>query len=140
MNGTMSDYQGGKAVGLPQKVWPGWVDNDARYSAQTDINPTPINMVHFQQWPGMQYQLSNGWQYTNYGQILPYNDYLRMLYSSATGPGAPPPMAGQGQQPQANGLVSQKTIQNTVFQNREPSNSAGAGNLNAPLGRRTFYG
>jgi hypothetical protein len=137
---NLSDYQGCGCAGHPATIWPGWQNNDARYSLQPDINPAPITPVHFQNWPGVQYQLSNGWQYTNYGQRMPYDDYLRMLYSSTSSPGAPAPMRGQGQQPTANGLVSQKTLQNTIFVNREPQNSGGAGTLNAPIGPRTFYG
>lgn len=134
------EYLNGRSVGHPITRWPGWVDNDARYSVQTDIIPIPVSPVHFQQWPGMQYQLSNGWQYTNYGQRAPYDTYRRMLYSSTSSPRAPAPMPGEGLQPFQKSMVSQKTIQNTVLVNREPDNSGGAGVLNAPLGRRTYYG
>lgn len=136
-----TDYTGG-GVGHPITRWPGWVDNDARYSVQTDIIPIPISPVHFQQWPGMQYQLSNGWQFTNYGQKTPYDDYLRMLYSSISSPGAPRPLPGEGKQPTANSLVSQKTLQQQVIFNNEPLVTAGAGGLNpgVSLGKRSYYG
>jgi hypothetical protein len=137
---NLADYQGCSCTGHPITYWPGWQNNDARFSVQTDINPLPITPVHFQNWPEMNFQLSNGWQYTNYGQRMPYDDYLRMLFSSTSSPGAPAPMRGQGQQPTANGLVSQKTLQNTMLAPQTSTGSGGAGTLNAPLGRRTFYG
>ena len=136
-----SDYIG-KPVGHPLVNWPGWVDNDARYSVQPDIMPLPISPVHFQQWPGMQYQLSNGWQYTNYGQKMPYDDYLRMLSSSNSSPNNSRPrvLPGEGAQPTAFGpegsLVSQKTIQNTILINNEPAIPTGF----SQVGKRTFYG
>ena len=127
--------------GHPAVIWPGWVDNDARYSVQTDINPIPIIPVRFQNWPGDQFQLSNGWQYTNYGQRMSSADYRGQLYSSSSGPGAPKPMPGEGLQPTVNSFVSQKTLQN-MFTNPDPDNSNGAGMLNpgVNLGRRTYYG
>src|SRR5215469_4194859 len=136
-----SDYHG-KNVGNPVMAWPGWVDNDARYSIQADINPLPISPVHFQQWPGMQFQLSNGWQYTNYGQILSYNDYKRLLYSSTSTPGAPKPLPGEGLQPTSNSLVSQTTLQNQIGMGAPTGNGAGAGHLNpgVSLAGRTYFG
>lgn len=138
---TNSDYVGG-GVGHPLVIWPGWVDNDARYSVQPDINPLPISPVHFQQWPGMQFQLSNGWQFTNYGQKTPYDDYRRMLTSSLSNPNnvRPKVIPGEGRQPTAygtqNSLVSTKTITNTMFVNNEPSMPTGF----SRVGKRTFYG
>jgi len=130
-----SEWQG-KSNGRPIVYWPGWVMNDARFSSQTDINPLPIVPVHFQNWPEMQYQLSNGWQYTNYGERMAYDDYLRMLYSSNSSPGAPAPLPGEGTQPQQVAQVSQKTIQNTILVNNEPSIPTGF----SRVGARTFYG
>lgn len=129
-------------VGHPIVYWPGWVDNDARYSVQTDINPIPISPVHFQQWPGMQYQLSNGWQETNYGKRASYDSYRRMLTSSLSNPNnvRPRVIPGEGRQPTGygpgNSLVSQKTLQNTVLTNNESSDPTGF----SKIGRRTFYG
>lgn len=136
-----AEYTGGAKVGHPIVHWPGWVDNDARYSVQTDINPIPISPVHFQQWPGMQFQLSNGWQFTNYGQKASYDSYRRMLTSSLSNPNnvRPSVIPGEGRQPTGynnSALVSQKTIQATVFANNEPANPTGF----SRVGVRTFYG
>lgn len=137
-----AEYHGGKKVGHPTTIWPGWVDNDARYSVQTDIIPIPISPVHFQQWAGMQYQLSNGWQFTNYGQKASYDGYRRMLTSSLSNPNNVQPriLPGEGRQPTgygpANSLVSQKTIQSSVYANNEPSMPTGF----SRVGARTFYG
>jgi len=137
-----TDYLG-KPVGNPVVKWPGWVDNDARYSVQTDINPMPIVPVHFQNWPDMQYQLSNGWQFTNYGQRMPYDDYLRLLYSSMSTPGAPAPMPGEGLQPQQKSMASQKQIQNAIVAAQGSPASPGGTGIIAPgvnLSNRRFYG
>lgn len=136
---NLSEYQGCGCNGHPISIWPGWQNFDSRASVQTDIMPLPISPVHFQQWPGMQFQLSNGWQLTNYGEKASYDDYLRMLYSSTSSPRAPGPMPGDRTTPYATGLVSQKTIRDTVFVNRDPQNSGG-GLIRSPIGPRTFYG
>jgi hypothetical protein len=140
--GTYPDYDPNRKIGHPLTVWPGWVDNDARYSVQTDIIPIPISPVHFQNWTEMNYQLSNGWQLTNYGARMPEDDYLRMLYSSNSSPGYPKPMPGERVQPTANGLVSQKTLQNTMLVSNIPDNTNGAGVLNpgVSLAGRTYFG
>lgn len=134
-----AEFHGTSKLGHPLIVWPGWQNNDARYSVQPDIIPVPIEPVHFQQWTGMQYQLSNGWQFTNYGKRAPYDLYRRMLYSSISAPGAPRPLPGEGRQPTGfanSALVSQKTIQNTVLVNNESPSPSGFSNV----GRRTYYG
>jgi hypothetical protein len=129
--------------GHPIVYWPGWQNNDARYSVQTDIMPLPISPVHFQNWPEMQFQLSNGWQYTNYGLRMPYDDYLRLLYSSTSSPGAPRPLPGQGYQPFAVGNPSDSQVQNQVFAPAAPSDYKGGVGILAPgvsLSGRTYYG
>jgi len=144
---TGTDFLGSKKskMGTPTVVWPGWENFDSRASVQTDINSLPIVPVHFQQWPGMQYQLSNGWQNTNYGLKTPYDTYIRMLYSSNNSPGAPLPLPGERLQPQAGPQPSQLQLQNQVFApaaNRQGNGNGGAGVL-APgvsLAGRRFYG
>lgn len=125
-------------IGHPIVIWPGWQNNDARYSVQPDIIPIPISPVHFQQWPGMQYQLSNGWQFTNYGQRMSYDFYRRMLTSSTSNPNnvRPRVLPGEGTQPTLNTLVSTKTIQSTIFVNNEPAMPTGF----ERVGKRTYYG
>lgn len=141
-----SDYNDGKNKTHPVIVWPGWRDNDARYSVQTDINPVPISPVHFQSWPGMQVQLLNGWELTNYGGIaVPYNHYLQKAGGgSGTYPKAPKPLPGQGLQPQGNSPPSQLQIQNALTaqsnQNGVGFTGALAPGVQEALAGRRYYG
>jgi hypothetical protein len=57
--------------------------NPARNNG-ADIEPIPITPVRSQNWPGMQIQLRQGWELTNYGRIMSYDTYLRLLTDSAT--------------------------------------------------------
>lgn len=141
-----SDYNNGKNQTHPVIVWPGWQDNDARYSVQTDVNPVPISPVHFQSWPGIQVQLLNGWELTNYGKIsVPYNSYLQKAGGgSATYPKAPKPLPGQGYQPQGNNPPSQIQLTNQMMaqtnqQGMGFTGALGPGVQEALAGRR-YYG
>lgn len=142
-----SDYLG-KNVGTPVILFPGYVDNDARYSPQTDINPVPVVPVHFQQWPGMQVQLLNGWELTNYGKIItevPFGAYNQKAGgSSATFRKSSPPLPGQGQQPQGNMPPSQIQLANSMMNG---ANQQGLGatasmsdNVMAAVASRRYYG
>jgi hypothetical protein len=69
--------------GHPIPVFPGYGTNSARNNG-ADLEPIPITPVRAQNWPGMQVQLCNGWDKTNYGKKMEYDDYLRMLTDSST--------------------------------------------------------
>ncbi len=143
-----SDWNGGKnkGHGHPGNIFNGYVNNDARYSGQTDVNPVPITPVHYQGWPGVQVQLSNGWQMTNYGLIVtPYNSYLHKAGGgSATYPKANKPLPGQGQQPQGNKPPSQIQLNNmmTGMTNQQGVGATGglAPGVQAALTARRYYG
>lgn len=134
-------FRGGS--GHPIVFWPGWIDNTARRSPQTDVQPLPVQPVHFQAWPANQVQLSNGWQQTNYGKRMSYDDYLRLLSSSNSGPGAPKPLPGQGQQPQGGAIPSRVQLQNAIALNTPADNgNLGTGILGpgVNLSGRRYYG
>jgi hypothetical protein len=139
------EYTGGGA-GHPLVVFPGWVDNDARYSPQTDIMPLKIAPVHFTDWTGRQLQLSNGWQGTNYGKRDSRDFYLNQNFSSSSGPGKPKPYAqyGNRQQPTGFSPPSQMQIQGAVFNPAapDPNLSGGTGVLGpgVNLQNRRYYG
>lgn len=140
---TTGEYSG-ESRGHPVVYWPGWVTNEARYSTQPDIQPLPVSPIHFQTFPFIQIQLSNGWQQTNYGKKAAYDDYLRMLYSSNSSPGAPPPMPGQRLQAQGQPIPSRVQLQNQIAKNA-PSDTGGqlGTGILAPgvdLSARRFYG
>lgn len=139
-----TEYSPGPA-GHPIVYWPGWITNPARYSDQPDIMPLPIVPVRHQTWTFYQPQLSNGWQQTNYGLRMSYDDYLRLLSSSASGPGYPPPMPGQGLQPQGSAMPSQLQQQQMISANAPllANNQQGGTGVLAPgvnLAGRTYYG
>lgn len=136
-----TDYHGGAKIGNPVYDWPGWQDNDARYSVQTDINPIPIVPVHFQQWPGMQPQLSNGWQNTNYGKRDSYDDYLRLLYSTTSYPKPPKPMPYTAGSPTTVANPSQLQ-QQSLMPNQVNLGGTGvlAPGVAAGLSQRRYYG
>lgn len=138
------EYNGGN-VGHPIVYWPGWEMNPARYSDQTDIMPLPIQPQHGRAWQMLQPQLSNGWQDTNYGKRMAYDDYLRLLSSSNSGPGNPPPLPGQGQQPMGSPMPSRIQQQQMISINTPDlatAQTGGTGML-APgvnLSGRRYYG
>lgn len=71
--------QGPHGHTIPQFV--GYGVNPARNNG-ADLEPIPITPVRKQNWPEMQVQLLNGWQLTNMGKRITYDDYLRMLSKS----------------------------------------------------------
>lgn len=128
--------------GHPIVFWPGYGINPARVNG-ADLSPLPVQPVHFQRWTAMQYQLSNGWQQTNYGRKASYDDYLRLLQSSATGPYAPKPLPGQGLQPQGGAVPSRIQLQNQVAANLPTDNGNLGTGLLGPgvnLNGRRYYG
>jgi hypothetical protein len=139
-----------KNVGRPVVIWPGWVTFDARYSPQTDINPLPIEPYRHASWPMMQPQLSNGWQQTNYGRRMSYDNYLTSMSSSASGPNfpkgkPPPPLPGQGFQPQGYASPSDIQLANQISLAAPPPSTVlqgGTGVLGpgVDLSTRRYYG
>lgn len=129
--------------GHPIVFWPGWINNSARYSVNPDIYPLPVQPVHHQTWPATQVQLSNGWQQTNYGKRMSYDDYLRLLYSSTSSPRAPVPMPGQKLQPQGNALPSRLQLQNAIGASTPQDNGQLGTGILGPgvnLNGRRYYG
>lgn len=70
-------------TGRTNYIFPGYGVNSARING-ADLEPVPITPVRGQNWPGMQVQLCNGWQKTNYGKKISYDGYLRLLTDSST--------------------------------------------------------
>lgn len=140
-----SEFMESRRAGHPVVDWPGWQNNDARYSVQPDINPIPISPVHFTDWTGRQIQLSNGWALTNWGKRDPYDHYLRLLQSSNSGTSKAHPLVfrGNAQQPTGSPGPSTKQLQNQISNNAPSGNiGPGAGKL-APglsLTGRRYYG
>jgi hypothetical protein len=143
-----SDWNGGRlqGAGHPANIFTGYVNNDARASEQIDINPVPVVPVHFQGWPGIQVQLLNGWELTNYGKIaVPYNNYLQKAGGgTGTYPKAPKPLPGQGLQPQGNSPPSQVQLNNSMSLNANQQGTGATGNLapgvQSALTARRYYG
>ncbi len=80
---TGSEYAGSRAGNTNKlAVFLGYGVNPARNNGE-DIEPIPITPVRYQNWPEMQIQLCNGWDKTNYGKKMSYDDYLRMLTASS---------------------------------------------------------
>ncbi len=82
-DGESSDYSGGTVPGNTVAFFAGYGVNPARSNGE-DIEPIPITPVRGQNWPEMQVQLCNGWDKTNYGKKMSYDDYLRLLTDSST--------------------------------------------------------
>lgn len=123
------------------QVWtfPGYGVNPARGNG-ADLEPIPITPVHGQNWPGMQVQLSNGWQSTNYGKKLSYDDYLRMLSTSTSEAGNTQVLPGGGPKKGTSPANYQDWLQNGP--GNQPSVVGGPGSV-APgvdISGRGFYG
>lgn len=137
-------------VGRPLVFWPGWTQFASRLSPQTDVNPLPIEITRAPIWEFVQPQLSNGWQQTNYGLRASYDDYLRMITASNSGPnyphGRPPtPLPGQGLAPTGYPSPSDIQLANGISRNAPPTttNLNGGTGLLAPgvnLSGRGYYG
>jgi hypothetical protein len=128
--------------GHPTWVFPGYGVNQARNNG-ADLEPIPITPIKHQNWPEMQIQLMNGWELTNYGEKLSYDDYLRMLTTQENGarsfisPGPKGTTAGNqpiGPSP----LNVQAWAQSGP--GAQPNNPGGPGQLIAALGARNYYG
>lgn len=76
---TWPQEAGNKGHGIP--VFNGYGVNPARNNG-ADLEPIPVTPVRKQNWPEMQVQLRNGWESTNMGKRITYDDYLRLLSKS----------------------------------------------------------
>jgi hypothetical protein len=125
-------------------LFPGYGVNSAR-SNGADLEPVPITPVRGQNWPGMQIQLSNGWQHTNYGKKISYDGYLRLLTDSSTRSRRylTPKPSGLGPNATHSGPAP-SNVQQMINQTSgaQPDSPGGPGFLsgNVDLGGRRYYG
>lgn len=121
-------------------IFPGYGVNQARNNG-ADLEPIPISPVRGQNWPEMQVQLNNGWQSTNYGKRLAYDDYLRLL-SAENGRAGTRTLPGQGQQVMRGPGPYQTQQMAMQTAGSQPQAPGGVGIIGAGvnLSGRTFFG
>lgn len=128
--------------GHPLVVFPGYGVNQARNNG-ADLEPVPITPVKHQNWPEMQIQLMNGWELTNFGRKISYDDYLRLLTSSNEkarsylAPGTKGIAAG-------NQRIGPSPLNVTAYMQSgpgsQPSNPGGPGQLAGSFTNGGYYG
>jgi hypothetical protein len=131
------------AVGHPIVVWPGWGVNPARWSA-ADINPLPIQPLHYGNFTATQTQLLNGLQLSNFGKRAAYDDYLRLVDSSSANAGNKGMKQLQpGFKPAGARQPSAKQLQQMIQQNApstSPDPTGGVGIFANGVPVRNYYG
>lgn len=129
-------------VGNPVVIWPGWGVNDARNNG-ADINPLPVQVLHYGNWTATQVQLKNGLELSNFGRREDYQDFRKLLYSSSSSTSKGPRQVLPGFKP--SGAVQPSNVQLAQMISNGAPNQSGLGGTGeiAPgvdLSNRRFYG
>ena len=135
--------RGGHPVPVQTVARPFYGVNPARMNG-SDIEPIPITPVRGQNWPEMQIQLRQGWELTNYGKKMTYDDYLRLLQEAHSNRAH----AGSGQFANAGPNVRQGpspyNVQSMIdtTSGAQPNSPGGPGFLanSVDLRGRSYYG
>jgi hypothetical protein len=143
-----TDYEANKypasdlAAGIPVGVFPGYIGTDQHAIIETfpgavskRIDDSPITFARYNMSRGVHdVQLSNGWQYTNYGQIQNYRNegYLAVVMPQIPGQSR---LSGSsissGFVPRGPAPAQWQANVNAVQQ--QPSNPGGPGQLLGPV-------